>query len=98
MKWLTLTLVKQQLRIDTDLEDELLCLYADSAEDTVLHICDRSYDEVMTLFGEIPPKLIQASLLLVAISYKERSPISPQNYSAVPYGNIDFLLRPYMKL
>ena len=38
MKWLNLDLIKQQLRMEHDfiLEDDLLTLYGDSAEDAVL--------------------------------------------------------------
>jgi hypothetical protein len=35
--------------------------------------------------------------MLVDNSYKERSPISPQNMSSVPYA-FDLLIKPYMRL
>jgi hypothetical protein len=36
--------------------------------------------------------------MLVDISYQNRSAVSPQNMSVIPYGNIDTLVKPYMKL
>ena len=37
MKWLTLELIKKHSRIDSNVEDDLLTLYGESAEDTVLN-------------------------------------------------------------
>lgn len=38
MKWLTIEMIKTHSRIDFECEDDLLMLYADSAEQTVLNI------------------------------------------------------------
>ena len=72
-------------------------LYADSAEQTVLNICGRSYEEIVEKWGEFPVPLIQASLMLVDNSYTQRSPASAQNLYSVPY-TFDVLVKPYMKL
>ena len=37
MKWLTLELIKKHSRIDSNVEDDLLTIYGESAEDTVLN-------------------------------------------------------------
>ena len=99
MKWLTLDKIKAQLRIDPSftLEDEILTMYGESAEDSVLDIIRRSYTEVMEKYGTVPTPLVHASLMLVDLSYKERGPVSSQNLYQVPYA-IDFKLKPYMKL
>ena len=99
MKWLTLEKIKAQLRIDTSftLEDEILTMYGESAEDSVLDIIRRSYTEVMEKYGTVPTPLVHASLMLVDLSYKERGPVSSQNLYQVPYA-VDFKLKPYMKL
>ena len=99
MKWLTLEKIKAQLRIDPSftLEDEILTMYGESAEDSVLDIIRRSYTEVMEKYGTVPTPLVHASLMLVDISYKERGPVSSQNLYQVPYA-VDFKLKPYMKL
>ena len=99
MKWLTLDKIKAQLRIEQDftLEDNILEMYGESAEDSVLDIIRRSYTEVIETYGNVPTPLIHASLMLVDLSYKERGPMSSQNLYQVPYA-VDFKLKPYMKL
>lgn len=92
--------VKAQLRIERDFyeEDDLLEMYAASAEETILSLCGRTYEEFFERWGCIPVAVVHASLLLVDISYKHRSPADPQHLSAIPYGNIDILIKPYVKL
>ena len=98
MKWLTLQRIKQQLRIEQDFhdEDELLEMYGESAEATVLNLLGRSYEDVMESYGAVPKPIIHATLMLCDIIYQHRSPVSPQNMSVVPY-TFDFLLKPYMR-
>ena len=100
MKWLTFELIKAQLRLDdtqAEMERELLKLYGESAEDTVLNLCNRTITDIYEQYGCIPKGIIYATLLLVDNAYKERSPISPQNMSTVPYA-FDLMLKPYMRL
>lgn len=97
MKWLTIDYIKQHSRIDFDCEDELLELYGAAAEDSVLNLCSRTYDELIDTYGDVPPALYQASLMLVDVSYTHRSPVSPQNMSIVPYS-FELLVKPYVKL
>lgn len=101
MKWLTLDYIKQHSRICHDCEDAILELYADAAEETVMNIIGRDYDEIVETFGTdgrpIPAALMQASLMLVDTSYQQRSPVSAQNISSVEY-TFDTLVKPYMKL
>lgn len=101
MKWLTFELIKAQLRLDdeqAELESALLELYGEAAEETILAITNRTEASLRTLGGgKIPNRAVQASLLLVDLSYKERSPISAQNMSVVPYS-FDLLIKPLMRL
>lgn len=101
MKWLTIDYIKQHSRIDYDCEDALLEVYGEAAEETVMNILGRDYDEIVDKFGTkekpVPAALIHASLMLVDLSYMQRSPVSQQNMYAVPYS-IDMMVKPYMKL
>ena len=97
MKWLSIDYIKQHSRIDFDCEDELLKLYGESAEDTVLNVIARSYTEVFEHYGEVPKPLFVAALMLVEVSYTQRAPISQQNMYVVPYA-FDMMVKPYMKL
>lgn len=97
MKYLTLELIHSHLRIDSDIEDTLLVMYAESAEDSVLNDIGRSYEEVVETYGAMPKPLMHATLLLVDLSYKQRGPIDSYHMSVVPYG-YDRLVKPYIKL
>ena len=97
MKWLSIDYIKQHSRIDFDCEDQLLEMYGDSAEDTVLNVCNRTYDDSVAVYGHIPAPLYHAALMLVDTSYAQRGAVSPQQLYAVPYG-FDLLVKPYMRL
>jgi uncharacterized phage protein (predicted DNA packaging) len=99
MKWLTLDEIKQQLRIEPDFTDEdaLLTSYGTAAEDTVLNVCSRTYDDFIDNYGEIPQAVKNATLLLVSTSYEQRGAVNMQQLYAVPYA-FDMLVKPYMRL
>ena len=100
MKYLTFEQIKQQLRLDdeqAELEQDLLEMYGESAEQTVLNLLNLTVTDVYEEYGCIPRPLVHATLMLVDNAYKERSPISPQNMSVVPYA-FDLLLKPYLRL
>ena len=100
MKYLTFDMIKQQLRLDDEqaqAEHDILELYGDSAEDTVLNLCNRTITDIFEQYGMVPKALVHATLMLVDNAYKERSPISPQSMSTVPYA-FDLMLKPYIKL
>ena len=100
MKYLTFDQIKAQLRLDdeqAEMEQNLLEMYGESAEETVLNLLNRSMEDIMEQYGTVPKPLMHATLMLVDNAYKERSPISPQSMSAVPYA-FDMMLKPYMRL
>ena len=97
MKYLTLELIKAHSRIEYDCEDSLLELYGEAAEDTVCELTRRSYDDFLSEYGEVPKAVVQASLMLVDVSYSQRSAVGVQQMHAVPY-TFDLLIKPYMKL
>lgn len=97
MRWMTLEQIKAHSRIDFDVDDTLLELYADAAETTVLNVCNTSYEAIMAKYGEMPAPIQQATLMLIDHSYQQRSPVSAQNLYTVPY-TFDLLVKPYMIL
>ena len=97
MKWLSIPLIKQHCRIDGNGEDDLLEMYGESAEQTVLDVIQRDYTDLMERWGEVPKPIVHASLLLVSQSYERREPSSAQNIYTVPYA-FDMLVKPYVKL
>lgn len=100
MYWLTLTKIKAQLRIETDFtdEDEYLVDLGEAAEEAVLTYCGLTHEDFCNEYGAVPAMVRKASLLLVDTWYKHRSPSDNLQLSAVPYGNVDFMLKPYMRL
>ena len=98
MKFLTLDYIKQHSRIDCCCEDNVLDLYGNAAEETLLNYIGMSDDELITANkGEVPMPIVQAALMLVDVSYQHRSPVSQQSMSIVPY-TFDLLVKPYVKL
>ena len=99
MKWLTLERIKHQCRIEQEFheEDDLLEEYGESAEEVLLNYLNRTYEDVIEVYGRVPAPLRHASLMLVDTSYQYRSPVSAQNMSLVPY-TFDILVKPYMRL
>lgn len=101
MRWMTLGWIKKHSRIEFDCEDDILTLYANSAEDTVLNITDRTEEELIGMNkennGKVPDAIMHATLMLVDHSYNNRSPVTPQQLYTIPY-TFDLLIKPYMKL
>lgn len=99
MKWLSIEFIKKHSNIDFDCDDDLLELYADSAEETILELTRRTYEELVEMgHGKMPAKLYAAGLMLVDNSYTHRNPSSSQQLSIIPYNNLDFYIKNYVKL
>ena len=97
MKYLKLSDIKAQLRIETDDEDALLQLYGAALEDTMLNLLGRSLEELMETYGEVPAPIRLATLMLTAGQQNYREPQTPVQLSAVPY-TFDLMVKPYIKL
>lgn len=100
MKFLTFDQIKAQLRLDDQQaldEHDILVLYGEAAEEMVLNMCNRTMEDIVEQYGNVPKALVQAGLMLVAQSYQHREPASPQNLYAVPYA-FDMMVKPYMRL
>lgn len=97
MKWLTIEWIRKHSRIDFDIEDDLLELYGESAEESVLNLCNRSYEDIVETWNGVPKAIMHASLMLVEVSYRFRSPDTISRLYAVPY-TFEMLIKPYMRL
>lgn len=99
LRWLTLNDIKDQCRIEREFNDEdnLLQEYGEEAEDTVLNLTNRSYEDLVEQFGKVPTPLRRAALMLVDLWYQHRSPIENVSISDVPY-TFDLLIKRYMRL
>lgn len=98
MKWLEIGYIKAHSRIDFDCEDAELELLGTSAEEAVLNLCNRSFEDLKKEYcGKVPENIIHASLMLTEHFYQNRGIVTPGNMSVVPYA-FDLLIKPYMKL
>ena len=100
MKYLTFEQIKQQLRLSAEQAERerirLECM-AEAAEDAVLTIIRRPLRNVKQVYGHVPQKLTQVTLLLVDDWYQHRGTVENFSMSAVPYA-FDFMLKPMMRL
>ena len=98
LRFLTLDYIKKHSRICGDCEDEILVLYAKGAENNLLRILDRTYDELVEMGGgEFPPELMICGLMLVDVLYNHRSPHEGIHLSDVGY-TFDSYAKPFIKL
>lgn len=103
MRFLTIEYIKKHSRIITDAEDDILEIYGESAEEIIAGCLNRGdtveemVSSLVEQYGQVPWNILQAGLLLVDLSYMQRSPVNPQNMSVVPY-TFDLLLKRYMIL
>jgi len=98
MEYLTIDYIKKHSRVCCDCEDDVIDLYGTSAEDSVLDLLGCTLDELKAAHGgEVPAKVIHATLLLTDNFYQHRSPTEQVTLSTVPYG-FDMMLKPYMIL
>lgn len=97
MNWLDLPTIKEHLRITEDYEDEMLTIYGDSAEETVLNYLGMTYEELLAKYSTVPAPIKHATLMLVDVSYQHRCPDISQSMYLVPY-TFDLLIKPYMQL
>lgn len=98
MKWLTLEKIKAQLRIEPEFhdEDEWLEDAGETAEDAILDVMNRSYENLFEVYGRVPAPVRHSSLMLVTSLYKDRE----KDLSWEVHNNPTFslLLKPYVRL
>lgn len=100
MKFLTFDQIKAQLRLDDEQateERDLLEMYGESAEDSVLSLIRRNMANLTETYGRVPKQIVQAALILVAASYQRREPVSSQSMYAVHYS-FDLLIKSYIRM
>lgn len=96
-KWTTVEYVKAHSNIDFDCTNAVLELYICSAEETILNLLRRTYENLIETYGCVPAPIRHATLLLTDNSYEHRTPAEATNLYLVGYG-IDMMLKPYMVL
>lgn len=67
-----------------------------TAQNMVLNLLDRTYNDLITEYGEIPPDIKTACIMLATHLYENRTPTTGVHLSDVPY-TIDCILKPYLR-
>jgi uncharacterized phage protein (predicted DNA packaging) len=96
-KWTTIDYIKKHSRLDYDCENDLIELYIVSAENTILNLLHRTYEDLIESYGDVPAEIRQATLMLVDNSYTHRTPAEPTQLYSVGYA-FDMMIKPYMRL
>ena len=97
LKWLTIEAIHQHSRIDFNCEDAELEQFGMAAEQAILDLTRRTYENFIDTYGRIPDPIFNASLLLVQNLYNNRDAADTQKKEAALYG-FDLLLKNYMVL
>lgn len=99
LQFLTLTDIKDQVRLESSFtdEDNYLMMLGRAAERRLFKDIQRTYDEVVEMEGEWPMDLTLAALMLVASWYQHREPETNQSMAVVPYSAYEGFYMPYRK-
>ena len=97
LKWLNLDAIHAHCRIDFNCEDAELKQMGITAEQAILDLTRRTYENFIDTYGRIPDPIFNASLLLVQNLYNNRDAADTQKKEAALYG-FDLLLKNYMVL
>ena len=97
LRWLSVDAIKTHSRIDFDCDVAELEQFGVAAEQAILDLTRRTYENFIDTYGRIPDPIFNASLLMVQNLYNNRDPGDMQKKEAVPYG-FDLLLKNYMCL
>lgn len=97
LRWLNLDAIHQHCRIDFNCEDAELEQMGMAAEQAILDLTRRTYENFIDTYGRIPDPIFNATLLLVQNLYNNRDAADSQKKEAALYG-FDLLLKNYMVL
>ena len=99
LKWLTIDAIHAHCRIDFNCEDAELEQMGIAAEQAILDLTRRTYENFIDTYGRIPDPIFNASLLLVQSLYNNRDAAETTVYTSKEsmYG-LQFLVKNYMVL
>ena len=97
LKWLNLDAIHQHCRIDFNCEDAELEQMAMTAEQAILDLTRRTYENFIDTYGRIPDPIFNASLLLVQSLYNNRDAEEQRDSKEIAFG-FSFMVKNYMVL
>lgn len=97
LRWLSVQAIHDHCHIDFNCEDAELEQMGIAAEQAILDLTRRTYENFIDTYGRVPDPIFNASLLLVQNLYNNRDAADTQKKEASLYG-FDLLLKNYMVL
>lgn len=97
LKWLNLDAIHQHCRIDFNCEDAELEQMGITAEQAILDLTRRTFENFIDTYGRIPDPIFNASLLLVQNLYNNRDAEEQRDSKEIAFG-FSFMVKNYMVL
>lgn len=97
LKWLTIEAIHKHCRIDFNCEDEELEQMGIAAEQAILDLTRRTYENFIDTYGRIPDPIFNATLLLTQSLYKNRDAEEQRDSKEIAFG-FSFMVKNYMVL
>ena len=97
LKWLSIDAIHEHCRIDFNCEDAELEQYGIAAEQAILDLTRRTFENFIDTYGRIPDPIFNASLLLVQSLYKNRDAEEQRDSKEIAFG-FSFMVKNYMYL
>ena len=97
LRWLNLDAIHQHCRIDFNCEDAELEQMGMAAEQAILDLTRRTYENFIDTYGRIPDPIFNATLLLVQSLYKNRDAEEQRESKEIAFG-FAFMVKNYMVL
>ena len=97
LRWLSVDAIKTNSRIDFDCEDAELEQFGVAAEQAILDLTRRTFENFIDTYGRIPDPIFNATLLLTQSLYKNRDAEEQRDSKEIAFG-FSFMVKNYMVL
>lgn len=95
--WLSMEEILEHCRIDFAYDEEELKRDGQAAEQAILDLTRRTYNNFIDTYGRIPQPIVNASLLLTQSLYKNRDAEEQRDSKEIAFG-FAFMVKNYMYL
>ena len=97
LRWLSVQAIHDHCHIDFNCEDAELEQFGIAAEQAILNLTRRTFENFIDTYGRIPDPIFNASLLLVQSLYKNRDAEEQRDSNEIAFG-FSFMVKNYMVL
>ena len=97
LKWLSTKAIHTHSRLDFNCEDAELEQFGMAAEQAILDLTRRTYENFIDTYGRIPDPIFNASLMLTQSLYKNRDAEEQRDSKEIAFG-FSFMVKNYMVL